>query len=91
MATSLDALSAVSAPAAAVSSKASEAPPVDKTMFLKLLVAQIQNQNPLKPVDGIEYLSQLAALSSVEQLAGIREDLVEIQRLLAAGGVAAAP
>lgn len=68
-------------------SNASPKPPADeaavnKEMFLKLLVAQIQNQNPLKPVDGIEFLSQLATLTSVEQLAAVRGELETIRKSL---------
>lgn len=35
--------------------------------FLKLLLAQMQNQDPLKPMDSTEYVSQLATFSNVEQ------------------------
>ncbi len=42
-------------------------------MFLKLLVAQIKNQNPLSPADGVQFLSQLAQFSQLEQTVGIRE------------------
>ena len=35
--------------------------------FLKLLVAQMQNQDPTDPVDATEQMSQLASFSNVEQ------------------------
>jgi flagellar basal-body rod modification protein FlgD len=35
--------------------------------FLRLLVAQMKNQDPTEPKDSTQYLSQLAAFSSVEQ------------------------
>ena len=38
-----------------------------KEQFLKLLVAQISNQNPLDPVDDKEMVSQLAQFSAIEQ------------------------
>jgi len=41
-----------------------------KTDFLKLLVAQLNNQNPLDPQDGSEFMSQLAQLEMVQ---GIEE------------------
>ncbi|AQP98984.1 LfgD [Pseudoalteromonas aliena] len=44
------------------------------TMFLELLVAQISNQNPLEPMDGTAYVSQLAEFSNVESLQGIRQN-----------------
>ena len=36
--------------------------------FMKLLVTQLQNQNPLEPMDNKEMASQLAQLSQLEQL-----------------------
>jgi flagellar basal-body rod modification protein FlgD len=36
--------------------------------FLKLLVAQLQYQNPLSPTDGTQFMSQLAQFASVEKL-----------------------
>jgi flagellar basal-body rod modification protein FlgD len=48
---------------------------VTKEMFLKLLVAQIRNQDPLKPQDGVEFLSQLAQFTNLEQMMAIREEL----------------
>ncbi len=38
-----------------------------KTEFLKLLVAQIQNQDPLKPQTDTAFVAQLAQFSSLEQ------------------------
>jgi flagellar basal-body rod modification protein FlgD len=35
--------------------------------FLQLLLAQMQNQDPLNPTDSTEYVSQLASFSNVEQ------------------------
>ena len=40
---------------------------VDYNSFLKLLVAQMKNQDPMNPTDSTQYLSQLASFSSVEQ------------------------
>ncbi len=47
--------------------------------FLKLLIAQIRNQNPLNPTDGIQFVSQLAQFSSLEQNVQIRTDLDSIK------------
>lgn len=38
-----------------------------KDIFLKILVAQMQNQNPLKPQDGAQMSTQLAQFNMVEQ------------------------
>jgi flagellar hook assembly protein FlgD len=39
-----------------------------KNDFLKLLVTQLQNQDPLKPTDNDAFIMQSAAFSQVEQL-----------------------
>lgn len=39
-----------------------------KNQFLQLLVAQLQNQDPLNPVSGTEFTSQLAQFSTVDSL-----------------------
>ena len=44
-------------------------------MFLQLLVAQIQNQDPLNPTDSTQFVSQLAQFSELEQVIGIRQDV----------------
>lgn len=43
-------------------------------MFLELLVAQVSHQNPLDPMDGTQYVSQLAEFSSVQSLQSLRTD-----------------
>ncbi|HZU24530.1 MAG TPA: flagellar hook capping FlgD N-terminal domain-containing protein [Bryobacteraceae bacterium] len=49
-------------------------PLTDKQTFITLLVAQLKNQDPLNPTDGVQFLSQLTEISSVEQLVDIRQD-----------------
>ncbi|MEW5422250.1 flagellar hook assembly protein FlgD [Amorphus sp. 3PC139-8] len=39
----------------------------DYDAFLMLLVTQLKNQDPTAPVEGTEYMSQLATFSQVEQ------------------------
>jgi flagellar basal-body rod modification protein FlgD len=57
---------------------------IDKTTFLKLLVAQLQNQNPLNPADGTEFISQLAGFSQLEQSIAMAQDLSAIRKVLEA-------
>ncbi len=58
----LSGVSSTSASAAAVAT-----PPLDQHAFLKLLMAQLQNQDPLAPTDGTQFVTQLAQFSQVEQ------------------------
>jgi flagellar basal-body rod modification protein FlgD len=44
---------------------------VDKNMFLKLLVAQMQNQDPMQPKDDSAWMSQMAQFSEVEQISNL--------------------
>jgi flagellar basal-body rod modification protein FlgD len=48
---------------------------LNKDTFLKLLVAQIRNQNPLNPSDGVQFVSQLAQFSELEQMMSIRSEV----------------
>jgi len=48
--------------------------------FLQLLVAQMQNQDPINPMDGKEFASQLAQFNSVEQLIGVNNGLKELSQ-----------
>lgn len=41
---------------------------LDKQAFLRLLTEQLKNQDPLKPMDNMQFLQQQAALSQVEEL-----------------------
>jgi flagellar basal-body rod modification protein FlgD len=54
----------------------------NKDTFLRLLVAQLRNQDPLKPQDGAEFVAQLAQFSNLEQSIATREDLDAIRQAL---------
>ncbi len=61
------------------SKAAAVADPKQKTMgkndFLKMLVAQLQSQDPLNPMDSTGFTAQLAQFSSLEQLQNIDASL----------------
>ena len=50
----------------------------DKDMFLQLLVAQLQNQDPLNPVQGTEFVTQLAQFQQLEQSINSGKDIADI-------------
>jgi flagellar basal-body rod modification protein FlgD len=52
----------------AASSSASGSPMLGKDDFLKLLVSQLQHQDPMNPVDDKDFMGQVAQFTSVEQL-----------------------
>ncbi len=56
---------------------------VNQTDFMKLLVTQLQNQDPLNPVDDQQFIAQMAQLSSLEatnQLASQVGQMVSTQQ-----------
>ncbi|PWE49466.1 flagellar biosynthesis protein FlgD [Thioclava sp. NG1] len=58
----------------------------DYNSFLQLLTAQIRNQDPLKPMDSTQFVSQLAQLSQVEQTVQTNTNLKTIDAKLSAMG-----
>ena len=46
-----------------------------KDEFMKILVAQMQNQDPMQPMQDREYIAQMAQFTSVEQLMNLSNDL----------------
>jgi flagellar basal-body rod modification protein FlgD len=51
---------------------------VDYQSFLKLLVAEMKNQDPTNPMDSTQYVAQLAAFSQVEQSVQINSKLDQL-------------
>ena len=51
---------------------------LDQNDFLMLMTTQLKNQDPLKPADNAEFMSQLAQFGAVEGIAGLK---TEIQNL----------
>ena len=46
-----------------------------KDDFFKMMIAQLQHQDPLNPLDGTDFTAQLAQFSSLEQLTNINDQL----------------
>jgi flagellar basal-body rod modification protein FlgD len=52
-----------------------------KDDFLTLLVTQLKNQDPLKPMDPTEFTAQLAQFTSLEQLYNVNENLQALKSI----------
>lgn len=46
-----------------------------KDAFMRILVTQMQNQDPTKPMDSTAYIAQMAQFSSLEQMTNVNDGL----------------
>lgn len=63
---------------------------VDYQSFLRLLVAQMKNQDPTAPMDSTDYVAQLATFSQVEQSVQINaklDGILQASTFAQAGGL----
>lgn len=74
--------------AATKSSTGSIAGSSDFQMFLKMLTAQMKNQDPMKPIDSTDYATQLATFSGVEQQVRTNDLLAQMAGQFGGGGIA---
>lgn len=51
---------------------------LDQDAFLKLLITQLKNQNPLSPQDNTEFVSQLAQFSSLEGISNLNDTVTSL-------------
>ena len=65
-----------STPSLGGSSSALPSQELDKTAFMELLVAQLENQDPLDPASNEDFVAQLTSFSSLEQLENLNEGIV---------------
>ncbi len=61
--------------AAAAAKKKSE---IGSEQFLTLMITQLQNQDPMKPVDPTEFLGQLAQFSTVSGIQEMKDSVVSL-------------
>lgn len=50
-------------------------PELGKNEFLKILMTQLQHQDPLSPMDDREFIAQMASFSSLEQMMNISSSI----------------
>jgi flagellar basal-body rod modification protein FlgD len=74
----VDSISAATA-TSAQSAAAAASKTMGKDAFLKLLITQLQHQDPLNPADSTEFTAQLAQFSSLEQLSNVNENLAMLK------------
>jgi len=57
-------------------------PLAQEDTFLKLMVAQLQNQDPTQPTDGTQFLTQLAQFTQLEQTTNLLTSVNNIDSLM---------
>lgn len=65
-----------------------EQPGLGQDAFLQLLVTQLQNQNPLEPMDNFEFISQVAQFGTLEQITSLNDALSGFAEFAALGQLA---
>ncbi|MFC4103563.1 flagellar hook capping FlgD N-terminal domain-containing protein [Paenibacillus xanthanilyticus] len=53
-----------------------------KDEFLKILVTQLKNQDPMQPLQDTDFIAQMAQFSSVEQLMNMSENMGKLSQNL---------
>lgn len=75
----IDSTNSLARPQAVDHVTADQSSGVSRDAFMKLLVTQLQNQDPLDPMDSRQMVSQLTELTSVEQLLTIDHRLQALE------------
>jgi flagellar basal-body rod modification protein FlgD len=70
--------SAVNQTSSSTASSTLSMPKVDESEFMKLLVEQLKNQDPMNPMNNQDFIAQLATFSSLEQLQSINKGITSL-------------
>jgi len=65
-------------PSPATSTTASSPTELGQEDFLELMVAQLENQDPTKPMDNFQFLSQIAQFGTVDGIQGIEQSIADL-------------
>ena len=61
---------------------------LDQADFLQLLTTQLKNQDPTKPLDGQQFMAQLAQFSTLNAIIEMKESLDALVQLVETGSSA---
>lgn len=74
----VSALSALLSPTDGAAAPSGRRDAIDQGEFMTLLVTQLQNQDPLNPLDSTQFAAQLAQFASLEQLTQINRGIEQL-------------
>ena len=87
MATGTSSVTAASGASTAASSAGSTQALISNDEFLQILIAQLQNQDPLNPTDANQFVTELAQMTQVQSLQSMQSSLQSLSSSLGSGSM----